>query len=538
MKVHLAGYNVDTEVLNELQNITGKRSELTPEVISAAYARISRDPRSIEEIRKDARQEVERSRKSNQTIIFKMGHHSVAEHAVFNLDVVGISRYAMEELEKFRLSSFTEKSQRYITLNKDFVIPQEVIGTALEKDFVEIIEIQNKAYSEYFEKLKEYVFKKHFELAQDPKNHNLLEGWAKEDARYITALATESQAGLTVNARNLELMLRRFASNPLEEVRSMGRAIYEQIVEVAPSIVIFHQANDKDLKTYPDLRKTVSKLIKTKNSEKNSEVNPVRDNGRFANRDGGIIPPSNSMISIRRQEPLAFSNGVKLVDYSKSGDDLIAAALIHTSSDLSFDKCLSAARKLPKKAKENIFKSAFYNLQFYDSVLREFEYANLTYNIILSSACFGQLKRHRMATITAQQYDTSLGITVPDSIKETGLEKHFREIISKTEVVYQKLRKISPIIVPYILTNSHRKRVLCRLNARELYHLSRLREDTHAQWDIQNIARSMSQQAKKVMPLTFMMVCGKDKYKEVYKNIFGKLPKVVKAELPGARKIK
>ncbi len=500
MKVHLAGYNVDAEVLNELQNITGKRSELTPEVISAAYARISRDSRSIEEIRKDARQEVERTRKSNQTIIFKMGHHSVAEHAVFNLDVVGISRYAMEELEKFRLSSFTEKSQRYITLNKDFVIPQEITGTALEKDFVEIIGMQNRAYAEYFEKLKGYVFKKHFELAKDPKNHNLLEGWAKEDARYITALATESQAGLTVNARNLELMLRRFASNPLEEVRSLGRAIYEQIVEVAPSIVIFHQANDKDLKTYPDLRKTVSKFVKIKSSEKNAEV--------------------------------------ELVDYSKSGDDLIAAALIHTSSDFPFGKCLSVVQKLSKKAKENIFKTAFANLQFYDSALREFEYANLTYNIILSSACFGQLKRHRMTTITAQQYDASLGITVPESIKEAGLEKHFREIIYKTEVVYQKLKKISPIIAPYILTNSHRKRVLCLLNAREMYHLSRLREDTHSQWDIQNVARSMSQQAKKVMPLTFMMACGKDKYKEVYKNVFGKLPKVVETELPGARKIK
>jgi len=48
-----------------------------------------------------------------------MGHHSVAEHAVFNLDILGVSRYVMEELEKFRLCAYTEKSQRYITLKKD-----------------------------------------------------------------------------------------------------------------------------------------------------------------------------------------------------------------------------------------------------------------------------------------------------------------------------------------------------------------------------------------------------------------------------------
>ena len=41
-------------------------------------------------------------------------------------------------------------------------------------------------------------------------------------------------------------------------------------------------------------------------------VNPVRDNERFANKDGGIVPLSDSMDSNRRQESAAFSNGVKL----------------------------------------------------------------------------------------------------------------------------------------------------------------------------------------------------------------------------------
>ena len=106
MKVYLAGFNVDTAVLRQLQGGADQRNDVTPEVLSAAYARISRDPRPINEIRKDARSEVEKARRSNKTIIFKMGHHSVAEHAVFNLDILGISRLAMEELEKFRLCLF------------------------------------------------------------------------------------------------------------------------------------------------------------------------------------------------------------------------------------------------------------------------------------------------------------------------------------------------------------------------------------------------------------------------------------------------
>lgn len=503
MKVYLAGYNVDTAVLEELEKKAGKRSDVTPEVLSAAYARISRDPRPINEIRKDARNEVEKSRRSNSAIIFRMGHHSVAEHAVFNLDILGVSRLAMEELEKFRLCSYTEKSQRYITLEDNFVIPDEIKGTRFEKLFTETVREQNKSYFKLFEKLKEHVFKKHANLASDPKKHNLLEGWAKEDARYITALATESQVGQTVNARNMELLLRRFASHPLSEVKKLGRMIYGEIAEVAPSIVIFHEANDRDLKTYPALRELASKM--TKNNSKNYS---------------------------------SVSDAVQLVGFTEKGDEAVAAALFHISSNLPYTKCRSVVEGMPQRKKEKIFKTAWQNMQFYDSMPREFEYVNLTFDIIVSAACFGQLKRHRMSTITAQPYDPELDITVPESVKEIRMEKYFREIADKAAGVYGKINREIPLAAPYVLTNAHRRRVLMRVNAREMYHIARLREDAHAQWDVGNISRAMSAHAKRVMPLTFGLLGPKDKYNEIYRKIYGKLPKVREAVLPGTRSIK
>ena len=44
MKVYLAGFNVDTAVLKELEGVAEKRRDLTPEVLSAAYG-AWRDPR-------------------------------------------------------------------------------------------------------------------------------------------------------------------------------------------------------------------------------------------------------------------------------------------------------------------------------------------------------------------------------------------------------------------------------------------------------------------------------------------------------------
>ena len=111
MKVILAGYNIDREVIEDLKKKSFPREDITPETLSASYARISRDPRPVNKLRAVARAEVKRARRSNKNIIFKMGHHSVAEHAVFNFDIIGVSRLAIEEIEKFRLCSYTEKSQ-------------------------------------------------------------------------------------------------------------------------------------------------------------------------------------------------------------------------------------------------------------------------------------------------------------------------------------------------------------------------------------------------------------------------------------------
>ena len=489
MKVFLAGYNVDAETIRKLKGNT-LHDSVTPETLPAAYARISRDARPVNELRREAREDMERTRKSNRTIIFKMGHHSVAEHAVFNFDIIGISRLAMEEVEKFRLCSYTEKSQRYIALENKFVVPEEIKGTHFERRFIDLMNEQGKAYSYFVKELKKYVFDKYKDLANDPKKHNFLEGKAKEDARYITALAVESQAGQTINARNLELLLCRFASHHLEEVRSLGRKIYDEVVKVAPSVILPYQDNSHSRNLYVKLKRTAGDIIASDFVDSN-----------FSGSEVG------------------------LVEFTRDGDDIVCASLLHTLGSLPYEECRKVAKDMPLGKKREVFKAVWRNMQAYDSLPREFEYVNLTFSVVISAACFGQLKRHRMAAITVQDYEPDLGNTIPESIDNIGGKKRFLKVISGTNDLYRDIKKEIPYAAPYVLTNSHRRRVLIRVNARELYHISRMREDNHAQWDIRSIVSRMTSEAKKVMPLTFELVGGKDKYNYIYKNIFGELPK-------------
>jgi len=466
MKVILAGYNIDSEVIEDLKKTSHPRADVTPETLSAAYARVSRDPRSVDELRKIACQEVEKARKSNQNIIFNMGHHSVAEHAVFNFDIIDVSRLAIEDLEKFRLCSYTEKSQRYQSLEDNFVMPAELKGTEFEKDFIKVINEQNELYGN----LKTNLAEKYGELAN-------------EDARYITSLATCAQLGMTMNARNLELIFRRLASNPLCEVFTLGKEMFSAVEKIAPSIILFTSANDLDVKTYGDLEELTGRRAYV---------------GSSATR----------------------SANVNLVEHTKNPDDILVSSLLHTSSGSDYKKCRQTVKKMTFEEKKEIVKTACRHMKFYDSTIREFEHIYFTFDIVLSAACFGQLKRHRMGTITCQKYNPKLGLTIPPSIIEIGMEKPFKTIAKRSEKLFYRIYEKIPHVAPYVLTNAHRKRVLLTINARELYHVSRLREDTHAQWDIKDISTQMTIKARDAAPLSMLLIGGKDSYDQIFERAY------------------
>jgi thymidylate synthase ThyX len=166
-------------------------------------------------------------------------------------------------------------------------------------------------------------------------------------------------------------------------------------------------------------------------------------------------------------------------------------------------------------------------MEFFDSPLREFEFVDLTFDMVLSATCFAQLKRHRMATLTAQDYNPDIGVTVPPSVIEIGQKEEFMQVIEMTNEAYAEMKKHMEVGAEYILTNAHRRRILLKLNSRELYHVSRLREDTTAQWDIRALSQKMTSKAKEVMPLTCLLIGGKDIYPDIYKNVFGVLPKTL-----------
>jgi len=193
----------------------------SPESITAAYARISRSPRAVSELRRRAARDIETARSFNRKIIFHLGHESVAEHAVFNIDILGISRLAVEALEHSRLASYTERSQRYVRIGSDYHIPAELRESGLSSDFAALCRSQHRRYERLVSTLKQtYSHQK-----------------AKEDARYALGLATTTQLGMTINSRSLGMMFSRLDNHELHECRSLSAKIRTVTGRIAPSLI-------------------------------------------------------------------------------------------------------------------------------------------------------------------------------------------------------------------------------------------------------------------------------------------------------------
>jgi thymidylate synthase ThyX len=298
---------------------------------------------------------------------------------------------------------------------------------------------------------------------------------------------------MTINARNLELLIRRFAAKKMAELQELNAKVYTLAREVAPSIILFTEPGDFDSKTYTGLEEAAKRLPRPKKKD--------------------------------LSQPAGDRPVVRLVGHTPDGDDRILAALIHTVTDLAYDSCCDQVRDMSRAEKSEFFKAALQHTEFYDFPLREFEHADLTFDLIVSAACFAQLKRHRMATLTRQSYDPELGVTMPPSVEDIGAAGEFMAVIDQTNDTFARLKKEVGEAANYILTNAHRRRVLLKTNVRELYHISRLRQDQTAQWDIRRIVGMMADEARAVMPLSLMLLGGKDLFPQVYKKVFGRDPK-------------
>jgi thymidylate synthase ThyX len=421
----------------ELTKLQSKVEELigqfTPEPLAAAWARISRDPKDINELLEEALENVPKARKSNETIIHGMGHHAAAHNAMFHYNITNVSRLAVESIEARRLAGYLEKSQRYVTLDGDFVRPSEYSLEDLAK-FEQLVALQNDFYFRTNTKILEMLKEKNKEklAAADEKERKklltLLEGSAKEDARYALSLATKAQLGASYDGETLEHAIRTMKYGLLAEENEIAKKMFAEAEKYAPSLIqladadIFRQRNpgqELDDESYKFTRKRLRGLAAAVIIANRAHLDP---------------PVIHYDCKIRENVYLYGGN---------RADERIIAALLFANSGENFGNCLSLAQHIAHSGSaEEFVREALAGIGPYDKVPREFEASDgLLYEVLISSCGFGQLKRHRMMTLLPQDYNPELGITVPQNVRDAGAETELKDVCGRSAELYNEFKQ-------------------------------------------------------------------------------------------------
>jgi thymidylate synthase ThyX len=387
-----------------------------------------------------------------------------------------VSRLAIEFIEHARLVSYTEKSQRYLRLKglEEVHLPSE-LSESERGLFKTLVGHQMQAYQELREAIFKHLCDETYQCDRDgptTAQKKGFEGKSKEDARYVTALAVTGQVGMTINARNLTTMIRRMRGCVLEEVQLISHELERLASEITPSLIRY------------------------------CDPEPIRQLHNIPLST--IMAPCGECSSVTH-----IVNG----HTAQAVDDVVLAALIFQKSRAPFTVCAATVGAMTLQAKWNSFCEIYERMEVHNAAPRAFELPDVTFELIGSASFFAQLKRHRMATIMPQAYDKSLGCTVPETIVKAKLEDKFALVREQTEKVHASLlERAGADVAEYVLMQAHRRRVLVKMNARELYAFSRLREDSHAQWEIRDTAKALIKDARRVMPMTLAMACGKGEF--------------------------
>lgn len=152
--------------------------------------------------------------------IVGMGHHSVIEHAVFTFSVEGVSRALTHQLVRHRVASYSQQSQRYVSMKEpSFVTPHTV------QDDPEALKVFEDTMAEIW--------------AAYGKLESM--GIPAEDARYLLPNGCTTNITITMNARELlHFFSLRCCNRAQWEIREMADKMLELCREVSP--VIFRDA--------------------------------------------------------------------------------------------------------------------------------------------------------------------------------------------------------------------------------------------------------------------------------------------------------
>jgi thymidylate synthase ThyX len=435
--------------------------ELNPETIAVSFAKTSRSPLSFDTIAAELNDD--KSAQFHEKWVVGYGHASVAEHAVLHLALENVSRLAIETIENNRLASYTEKSTRYQQWDQDaFYVPEEINGHSDENDYIRTCQLLFRTYEKCIPGVMKWLQAKNPIKPGETEKvyHHRIHTAAVDICRFFLPASSLANVGMTINARALEYAICKMLSSPLHEVQAIGEKLRDVSQLEIPTLIKYAACNEYLVLLREKIR-TYSKSLSYQPSETQT----------------------------------------KLISWDQEGENkVLAAILLRFSDSVSFHTCLDHVNQLTDQQIETLVNDLMEKRGQFDQPLREFEYAQMTFDSVMDQGAYFEFKRHRMMTQTAQNLTSELGYAIPKGITESGSGEEYDKAMGEAARVFNKISDWNPEAASYIIPNGYNRRVVFTLNLRQAYNLIRLRAASNAHFSIQRVACQMAEEIKRIYP--------------------------------------
>lgn len=161
------------------------------------------------------------------THLMQRGHESPLEHVNFTFAIEGVSRVCTHQLVRHRIASYSQQSQRYVSMeNFGFITPPLI---AKNKAAQEKFEAAIKDILRYCDELKKI-------LETDPK---LNKEKINEDVRFLLPGACDTKIVVTMNVRELiHFFAERMCLRAQWEIREVAAKMYMHCKKVIPEVFV------------------------------------------------------------------------------------------------------------------------------------------------------------------------------------------------------------------------------------------------------------------------------------------------------------
>lgn len=473
---------LDKSVTDTTGNIYAFKEHLSPTMIAAAMARLSRRADDMRiTILDEFAGAAGKDEKLLQRVITAYGDDSVQQLVGLHFVVENASNLLTKKLEWGRLAAYLEQSTRYIYFDQKsqdgkykYHVP-EYLEDSIKATYVRDMDAIFDKYSTMVRSLTEYVQQNSStpEAERDIAWKGATRATACDAIRPVLPVATQATVGIYASGQALESLIMHLLSDPLREANQAGQDILTQARKILPT---FLERADK-----PDRGgATVAYRANTSNA-----VKELADD---------YLPGLYG----QHQE------AVRLSDVWPRNELDLVPDMLYEHSNLSLDEIRKSVNGWDYNKKAKVLQAYMgERLNRRHKPGRALEKAHYSWDLVCDYGIFRDLQRHRMVDdLEWQQLTPRYGFDVPKLVEEAGITDMFEECFDISLSLHSKLQAAGySLEAQYATLLGHRMRWKITYNAREAFHFHELRTSPQGHPGYRKLVLEMHQKLAEVHPL-------------------------------------